>query len=299
VSALYAQGLTQSQLGDVFEQLYGRHYSSSSIGRMIEWMRSDVEHWRQRPLDQRYPVIFIDCLYVKVRRDTVQNEAFYVILGVNEQGTREVIAISLPTESATGWRELFTGLRARGLQDIGLIVADGLSGLDAAVAHVWPRTPLQWCVTHIKRQTLSKVRYDDRSELAEDLRDVFKTGYNDDSAEHGWNRWKSLCIKWKANYPAFSRIHNNPLYRNGFTYLDFDHRVHSMIYTTNWIERLNRDFRRVLRMRASMPGEQSVITRIGKVAMDKKAYHRKIPRIQLDNQLFPAKNMEAKIQEHD
>lgn len=300
VSALYAQGLTQSQLGDVFEQLYGRHYSSSSIGRMIEWMRNDVEHWRQRPLDQRYPVIFIDCLYVKVRRDTVQNEAFYVILAVNEQGTREVIAIdSLPTESATGWRELFTGLRARGLQDIGLIVADGLSGLDAAVAHVWPRTPLQWCVTHIKRQTLSKVRYDDRSELAEDLRDVFKTGYNDDSAEHGWTRWQSLCIKWKAKYPAFSRIHNNPLYRNGFTYLDFDHRVHAMIYTTNWIERLNRDFRRVLRMRASMPGEQSVITLIGKVAMDKKAYHRKIPRIQLDKKLFPAEDMEAKIHEHD
>ena len=70
VSALYAQGLTQSQLGDVFEQLYGRHYSSSSIGRMIEWMRNDVEHWRQRPLDQRYPVIFIDCLYVAYSGDT-------------------------------------------------------------------------------------------------------------------------------------------------------------------------------------------------------------------------------------
>lgn len=94
-------------------------------------------------------------------------------------------------------------------------------------------------------------------------------------------------------------MHNNSLYRNGFTYLDFDHRVHSMIYTTNWIERLNRDFRRVLRMRASMPGEQAVITLIGKVAMDKKAYRRKIPRIQHNNRLFPQEDRaQIKIHEH-
>lgn len=300
VSALYAQGLTQSQLGDVFEQLYGRHYSSSSIGRMIQWMRDDVEQWRNRPLEARYPALYIDCLHVKVRRDTVQNEAFYVILAVNQDGSREVIAIeSLPSESATGWRDLFTSLHARGLKQVGLVVADGLSGLDAAVSHVWPRTPMQWCVTHIKRQTLSKVRYDDRSELAEDLRDVFKTGYNDDDGHKGWERWQTLCNKWKGKYRAFSRMHNNSLYRNGFTYLDFDHRVHAMIYTTNWIERLNRDFRRVLRMRASMPGEQAVITLIGKVAMDKKAYRRKIPRIQLDNRLFPQEDRaQIKIHEH-
>lgn len=295
VSALYAQGLTQSQVGEVFEQLYGRHYSSSSIGRMIQWMRDDVEEWRRRPLEQRYPVIFIDCLHVKVRRDTVQNEAFYVILAVNEQGSREVIAIeSLPTESATGWQGLFNELRQRGLEHVGLVVADGLTGLEDAVTQVWPGTPLQWCVTHIKRQTLSKVRHDDRSELAEDLRAVFKTGDHDDSSQKGWLRWQALCGKWGDKYLAFSRMKGNANYRNGFTYLDFDHRVHSMIYTTNWIERLNRDFRRVLRMRASMPGEQSVITLIGKVAMDKKAYQRKIPRIQLDNRLFPTQSKSEK-----
>ena len=288
VSALYAQGLTQSQVGQIFEELYGRQYSSSSIGRMIQWMRDDVRQWRQRPLEAYYPVLFVDCLHVKVRRDTVATEAFYVILAVNEQGQREVIGIeSLPTESATGWEELFQQLKARGVHNVGLLVADGLKGLNEAVAKVWPKTPLQWCVTHIKRRVLSKVRTEDRQELAEDLRNVFTTGILDDTADKGWDRWLTLCQKWKPKYGSFSRMQNQLAYRNGFTYMDFDHRIHSMIYTTNWIERLNRDFRRVLRMRSSMPGEESVITLIGKVAMDKKAYHRKLPRIHLDKELFP------------
>lgn len=288
VSALYAQGLTQSQIGDVFEQLYGRHYSASTIGRMIEWMREDVEQWRQRPLERRYPAIFIDCIYVKVRRETVQNEAFYVVLAVNDQGSREVIAInSLPTESATGWQDLFEQLRERGLKEVGLVVADGLSGLEPAVSRVWPRTPLQWCVTHIKRQVMSKVRPADKNELAEDLREVFKTGLPEDSSDKGWARWQKLCGKWKHKYQSFSRIKDSPQYRNGFAYLDFDYRIHAMIYTTNWIERLNRDFRRVLRMRCSMPGEDSVITLIGKVSMDKSAFHRKLPAIMKDRKLFP------------
>lgn len=110
-------------------------------------MRDDVEQWCNSPLEARYPALYVDCLHVKVRRDTVQNEAFYVILAVNQDGSREVIAIeSLPSESAMGWRDLFASLHARGLKQVGLVVADRLSGLDAAVSHVWPRSPMQWCL---------------------------------------------------------------------------------------------------------------------------------------------------------
>lgn len=211
-----------------------------------------------------------------------------MILAVNEHGSREVIAIEyLPTESATGWQDMFGQLRERGLREIGLIVADSLSGLDTAVAQMWPRTPLQWCVTHIKRQVMGKVRYDDRRELAEDLRQVFQTGVHKDSADQGWKRWQALCTKWQDKYRTFSSLKNWPQYRNGFTYLDFDYRVHAMIYTTNWIERLNRDFRRVLRMRGSMPSEDAVMTLMGKVCVDKRAYQRKLPRLDLDKTLFP------------
>src|SRR5690606_3670706 len=115
VSALYGQGLTQSQVGEVFERLYGRHYSSSQIGRMIEWMRVDVVEWNGRSLEARYPVVFIDALWVNVRRDSVKKEAFYVVLGVKEDRTREVLAIShQPAGSATGWEMLLEELRSRG-----------------------------------------------------------------------------------------------------------------------------------------------------------------------------------------
>ncbi|MDZ7773090.1 MAG: transposase [Balneolaceae bacterium] len=135
VSALYGKGLTQSQIGDVFDELYGRHYSSSSISRMIDWMREEVGEWLARPLEAYYPIVFIDAIHVKVRRETVSTEAFYVIMGVTPERRREVLGIAhAPSESATGWGLQFEELKKRGVQKIGLMVADGISGLGDALS---------------------------------------------------------------------------------------------------------------------------------------------------------------------
>jgi transposase-like protein len=287
VSALYGQGLTQSQVGDVFERLYGRHYSSSQVGRMIDWMRKDVAEWNSRPLESRYPIIFIDALWVNVRRDSVKKEAFYVVLGVKEDRTREVLAIShQPEESATGWRMLLEELRERGVASIGLIVADGLTGLEDAVARVYGKADFQRCVTHVKRRLLARVRSEDKPLLAEDLRQVFATDLREDSPDQGWQRWQSLCDKWRGKYKRFTRLKTDPLYRACFTYLSYDYRMRNMIYTTNWIERLHKDFRRVLKARNSMPDEDSVITLLGHVSMNKRAYQRKVPKLNYEDRLF-------------
>jgi len=287
VSALYGQGLSQSQVGEVFERLYGRHYSSSQIGRMIEWMRQDVAAWNHRRLEARYPVVFIDALWVNVRRDSVQKEAFYVVLGVKEDGTREVLAIShQPVESATGWAMLLEELRGRGLQSIGLVVADGLSGLEEAVARVYGRADFQRCVTHVKRRLLARVRSEDKPLLAQDLREVFATDRPGDTPEKGWQRWQELCEKWQGKYRRFSRLKTDGLYRACFSYLKYDYRMRNMIYTTNWIERLNKDFRRVLKARNSMPDEDAVITLMGHVAMNKRVYTRKVPKLTYEKRLF-------------
>lgn len=287
VSALYGQGLTQSQVGEVFERLYGRHYSSSQVGRMIDWMREDVAMWNSRALEVEYPVIFIDALWVNVRRDSVKKEAFYVVLGVKEDRTREVLAIShQPTESATGWEMVLEELTQRGLQSVRLIVADGLSGLEDAVAKVYPSADFQRCVTHLKRRLLARVRSEDKAELAEDLKHVFATDGQKDSPEKGWARWQVMCEKWGATYKPFFEFKNAPMYRPCFSYLKYDYRIRSMIYTTNWIERLNKDFRRVLKARNSMPDEQSVITLMGHVAMNKSAYTRKVPKLKYEKKLF-------------
>jgi transposase-like protein len=287
VSSLYAQGLTQDQLGTVFEELYGHHYSPSSIGRMLGWMRQDVNKWLNRPLAARYPIVFIDAISVKVRRPTVAQEAFYVVLAVTPDRRREVLDIfHMPTESATGWGILMDRLAERGLRQVDLFVADGIAGLGPELARRFPAARVQRCVVHIKRQLLARVRPADKAALAGDLAGVFRVDDPHDNCEQGWDRWQAMCRRWADRYAYFGRLADNPDYIHAFTYLSYDPRMRSMIYTTNWIERLNRDFRRVLRMRASMPGEHSVITLIGKVAMDKKAFRRIVPKLDYDQTLF-------------
>jgi putative transposase len=288
-SSLYCKGLTQAQVGEVFGEVYGQHYSKSSISRMIEYLRADVEQWLTRSLESYYPVLFVDAIHCKVhRKRSVETEAFYIVMGIKEDKTREVMGIfNRPSESATGWGEMFQALQDRGVNKIGLLVADGIRFLEDALGRYYPDTPLQKCVTHLKRNMLHRVRHGDKGELANDLREVFRTGDRSYTPELAWQAWRSLCSKWGKDYRSIKRMINDPTYKYYFTYLNYHPRIQSMIYTTNWIERLQRDFRRVLRMRGAMPNEESVIVLMAKTAMDKTAYYRALPAVDLDNDLFP------------
>ena len=286
---LYTKGLTQEQVSDVFDQIYGEHYSKSSISRMVECVRAQVNEWLERGLEKYYPVVFVDCVHIKIhRKRSVASEAFYVALAVTEEGTREVIYIgNMPVESATGWGEIFDSLKDRGLQRIGLMVADGIKGLDTVVGEKFPGTPLQRCVTHLKRNMFAKVRHGDKAALAADLRDIFRTGQRDYTVETAWSKWQDMCDRWGKDYLSIKRLRDNPDYKAYLTYLNYAPEIQGMIYTTNWIERLNRDFRRVTRMRTAMPNEESVLTLMGSVAMDHKAFDRALPSITVDKKLFP------------
>lgn len=286
---LYAKGLTQAQVGDVFEDIYGEHYSKASISRMMDYMRSDVGEWLERSLEAYYPILFIDCVFIKVhRKRSCASEAFYVILGVKEDKTREVIGIyNRPNESAEGWAEMLTAIKERGAENVGLIVADGLSGLDTAVSAVYPEAGLQRCTTHLKRNMMNRVRHGDKLEMANDLRKVFKTGDESYTVEKAWDNWKCFLNKWSKDYRSIQNMKGNFMYKSYFTYLNYHPRIQSMIYTTNWIERLQKDFRRVTRMRGALPSEESVLLLMGKTAMDKEAYDRALPWMELDKSLFP------------
>lgn len=133
---LFGAGLTTAQVGDLFEKLYGRHYSKSSVSRMFDYAREEVLGWLLRPLDEYFPIVYIDALFWSTKRDgAVSKEAYYTILGVKSDRTREVLAIvNFPTESASGWEEVLRDLQKRGVKRLGLIVADGLSGLETAAA---------------------------------------------------------------------------------------------------------------------------------------------------------------------
>lgn len=168
-----------------------------------------------------------------------------------------------------------------------LICADGLKGLEDAISAVFPGTPLQRCATHLKRNLPGCVRNGNKGELAGNLRLVFHRGDCNYTVERAWEQWQALCEKWGQDYRSFRRRAEDPTYKAYFTYLNYEARIQSMIYTTNWIERLQKDFRRVTRMRGAMPSEESVLLLMGKTAMDKKSYLRPVPRIDLDRELFP------------
>jgi len=179
--------------------------------------------------------LFVDCVHIKIhRKRSVATEAFYVALAVTEEGRREVLGIfNMPAESATGWDSIFETLKSRGVQRIGLVVADGIAGLDTVVGKRFPGTPLQRCVTHLKRNMFAKVRHGDRAALAADLRDVFRTGQRGYTVEMAWKAWQDMCERWGKDYTSIKRLRHNADYKAYMTYLNYSPDIQSMIYTTN------------------------------------------------------------------
>ena len=141
---------------------------------------------------------------------------------VTDEGTREVIYIgNMPVESAAGWGEIFDGLKDRGLKRVGLMVADGIKGLDTVIGEKFPGTPLQRCVTRLKRNMFAKVRHGDKAALAADLRDIFRSGQRDYTVEMAWTKWKEMCDRWGNDYRAIKLMRNNDDYKAYMTYVNY------------------------------------------------------------------------------
>lgn len=164
---------------------------------MVDSVRTQVSAWLERSLESYYPVMFVDCVHIRIyRRRSVSSEAFYVALAVTDEGRRDVPGIfNIPTESATGWGDIFDTLKERGVQKIGLMVADGIKGLDVVVGEEFPGMPLQRCVTHLKRNMLAKVSHGDKDALASDLRDMFRTVQRDYAIEMAYGRNGRICVR--------------------------------------------------------------------------------------------------------
>lgn len=226
---------------------------------MLEATAADVEAWLARPLPPRVPVLYIDCLHARVARGgAVAPEAFYVALGVLPDGRRGVLGIgSRPTEGAGGWAQMLEGLRAQGLGEVGVVVADGLKGLADAVAATLPGCALQRCTVHLRRNCLDEVRKADRARMREDLDRILRAGDPGYTPAQGWRDWGGFLARWARDYPRFSRLQRDESYRDYFTYLRFAPAAQRTLYSTNRIERLNRLFRRALRPRGHMPSAEA------------------------------------------
>lgn len=283
---LYGKGLTTRQIEEVIEGIYGSSYSKSSISRITTDFGALVESWLSRSLDSYYPIIYIDAIHVKVRRDRVATEAFYVLLGLKEDLTREVLSIvNIPQESASGWEEVLGQIRERGVDQVGLFVFDDLTGLDTVISKVFASSMQQKCVLHFQRNLNKHIRVTDRKAFAKELSAVFDPDNINHTANQAVAELKEVLSKWSKTYPKLKSTMGRTDLDLIFTYLQFDYRIRRMIYTTNWIERLNKSFRRTLNMRNALPTPQVAITLIGFVAMEmsEKTYSYPITNFKFDS----------------
>lgn len=181
---------------------------------------------------------------------------------------------------------MFGDLKSRGVEKVNLVVSDGLKGIEDAVASVYPQSEVQLCVAHLERNVQKHVRQKDKAVVSEDFKEVFELNNKEDSIEKGWQRWLEFCRKWGRKYLSIKRMVEDPRNRLYFTFLGYDYRIRGMIYTTNWIERLNRDYKRVTRMRGALSNAEATLLLLGRVAMTRKAYSRKIPKLNYETKKF-------------
>ena len=277
---LYSKGLTTRDISDVMDTIYGKHYSKSSISNMSQSFYEQMRSWRSRDLSKHYLALYIDGLHVKVRRNGVYaNECFYIILGVREDYTREIIAIeTLPQESAIGWELIFESLQTRGMESVGIIISDNLTGLDKSIAKYFRGTVHQKCTVHLTRNLLSQVKREDKKELAQDLKELYSPDRLNYSIEQVGENLMELAQKWRnKKYKSFANYLENLEYQPYFNYLNFSIHIRRMIYTTNWIERFNKSCRRTLKIRGAFPNEDSVLALITATAIEKTSKHYRYP----------------------
>lgn len=267
--SLYSKGLATRDINKVLEETYSFKTSPQYISNITKSMQKAREKWMKRKLDGEYYVIYIDAIHLPLRRNTVENEAIYIVMGLNKELKREILGIySIPQESASGWREVLEDLKKRGLKDTTLFVADGLKALEASISDVFPKSRFQKCVTHLKRNVLKKARSKDKEEISKDLYDVFDMNLANDTYTKALKRIDLFIEKWNKRYPSIKRMFSEEIKKYYFTYLDFPFEIRRMIYTTNWIERLNKHIRKTLKNRNSMPNEDSALNLIWSSAMD-------------------------------
>lgn len=253
VIQLYANGVSTREVGAIIEKLYGHSYSATTVSNITDIAIEEVEKWHQRPLSKRYSVLFIDALIVKLRRDTVANDSVYFILGVNEEGYREILDFFIgTTESASVWEEILSSLKVRGVEDVLLGVMDGLAGIEDAFNKVFPKADVQRCVIHKIRNTMKKVRKKDLSEILQDLKSI----YESPTQKQALSMLDEFSVKWRKRYPKVVISWNETT--SLFTYFDYPVFIRKSIYTTNWIERFNKSVRRLTKRKDSFPNENAL-----------------------------------------
>jgi transposase-like protein len=254
VIALYARGLTVREIQGHLAEIYGTDVSPELISKITDAVLADAKAWQARPLEALYAIVYLDALVVKIRDGgAVRNHACYLAIGVNLDGEREVLGIWFQrTEGAKFWLAVLTDLRQRGVADVLVACVDGLTGFPEAIEAVFPQTWVQTCLVHQVRSSLRFVPYRDKRAVAADLKKIY-TATDQDAAADELQRFAD---KWDPRYPTISRSWLEH-WEQITPFLAFPPDVRRAVYTTNTIEALNRQIRKIIKTRGQFPTEDA------------------------------------------
>lgn len=251
---MYARGISNREIYNQMQELYGVKISPDMVTAITDKIIPKIKEWQKRPLDEVYPVVFVDATYFYVRNEgVVEKKAVYVILGINSGGYKDILGFYVgESESAKYWLNILNELKTRGLKDILILCADGLKGLPEAISTAYPNTEFQRCIVHMIRNTMAYVSYKDRKELAADLKTIYKAN----TVEEGYENLIELREKWiKRNVNLDNWINN---WDNVSTFFKYGPQLRKVIYTTNSIESLNNSYKRINKGRPTFPSIQSL-----------------------------------------
>jgi transposase-like protein len=254
VIALYGRGLTVREIQGYLAEIYGTDVSPDLISKITDAVLEDAKQWQQRPLDAVYPIVYLDALIVKIRDgQSVRNHACYLAIGVNTDGERDVLGMWFQrTEGAKFWLQVLTELKHRGVQDVLVCCVDGLTGFTDAIEAVFPDAWVQTCIVHQVRSSLRFVPYKDRKPVAADLRKIYTAADQDAAADE----LQTFAEKWDAKYPTISSSWLEH-WEQITPFLAFPADLRRVVYTTNSIEALNRQIRKIIKTRGHFPTEDA------------------------------------------
>ena len=249
---LFRKGITMSEIADLIEKMYGHYYTPQTISNITQIVSEDVVAFKERSLESQYSIIFMDATHIPLKRQTVSKKAVYIVIGIRLDGTKEVLGFSIaPTESSYVWKEILQDLKDRGLEEVLLVVTDGLSGINDSIHSIYPNAQFQQCCVHISRNIAHKVRVSDRQEVCND----FKLVYQAASKEEAMNQISFMIDKWKKQYPRVVKLLMNPAI---LTFYNFPPSIRRTIYSTNLIEGFNKQLKKYTKRKEQFPNEESL-----------------------------------------
>ncbi len=251
---LYAQGMTTRDIVSTFKELYDTEISATLVSRVTDAVISQVVEWQARPLDSVYPIVYLDCIVLKIRQDKrVINKAVYLALGVNLEGHKELLGMWISeNEGAKFWLSVLTELQNRGVKDILIACVDGLKGFPEAINTVYPDTHIQLCIVHMVRNSMKLVPYNDYKAIAKDLKLIYQSATEEDAVLS----LDCFAERWDEKYPQISKSWRTH-WQNLNTLFNYPPDIRKAIYTTNAIESLNSVIRKATKKRKLFPTDDS------------------------------------------